>query len=38
MKKVKWIYERSGKKVYRRPLGKDYPKQLIVLKQPIYNN
>jgi hypothetical protein len=37
-KKVIWVYERDGKHVYRRPFMKSYPKQLIVLKKPIYNN
>lgn len=38
MTKTKWVYERCGKKIYRRPFGKDYPKQLIILNKPIFNN
>lgn len=38
MVKERWIYERNGKHIYRRPFGKKTPKQLIVLNKPIYNN
>ena len=35
---IKWIYERNGKYVYRRPFMKSYPRQLIILNKPIYDN
>ena len=35
-----WVYESpdNGKTIYRRPVGKLKPRQLIVLNIPIYNN
>jgi hypothetical protein len=36
--KIVWIYERNGKNIYRRPFGMEGPRELIVLKKPIYNN
>ena len=35
-----WIYESpdKGKTVYRRPFGKDGPKELMVLNEPITLN
>jgi hypothetical protein len=38
VKKIIWVYERDGKNIYRRPFGKLYPKELIVLNTPINNN
>lgn len=35
---ITWIYERDGNKIYRRPFRSDYPRQLMVLNKPIYNN
>jgi hypothetical protein len=37
-KEIKWIYERNGKNIYRRPFMKLKPRQLIVLGLPIYDN
>lgn len=37
-KKQIWIYERNGKHLYRRPFGKSYPRELIVLNLPLNNN
>lgn len=36
--KTKWVYERNGKYIYRRPFMKTHPRQLIILKKPLYNN
>jgi hypothetical protein len=37
-KKIIWVYERNGKYLYRRPFGKMYPRELIILNKPINNN